>query len=73
MKKLVRHLRGQPEEVRRHVLHGFVFVVGFILIVLWIYSLGMRISDERTQEEIADEFDQLSPSLEANTEIPALW
>lgn len=52
MKKIIHHLRKQPEDVRRHVLHIVTFVAGIILILLWVFSLGRDFSSDDTQREI---------------------
>lgn len=49
MKKLIHHLRRQPEEVRRHVLHIFMFAAIVVMILLWIFSLGRNLSNPDTQ------------------------
>ena len=49
MKKIIHHLKRQPEEPRRDVLHIIVFVAGIILLFLWIYSLRVSLSDSDTQ------------------------
>ncbi len=49
MRKLIHHLRRQPEEVRRHVLHIVIFVVAIIMITLWIFSLGKSLADPDTK------------------------
>jgi hypothetical protein len=40
MKKMIHHIRRQPEEERRHLLHLLIILAGIILFFLWIYSLG---------------------------------
>lgn len=52
MKKIIHHLRRQPEEVRRHILHVSTVVFGIILLMLWVYSLGASFSDKDTQAKI---------------------
>jgi len=49
MRKIIHHLKRQPEETRRHVLHIVVFIAGIILLLLWIYSLRVSLSDSDTQ------------------------
>ncbi len=49
MKKIIHHLRKQPEEVRRHVLHLSIFIVALIMIALWVFSLGKSLSNPDTQ------------------------
>ena len=49
MRKIIHHLRKQPEEVRRHVLHLLIFIIALVMIILWIFSLGKSLSSEDTQ------------------------
>lgn len=52
MKKLIHHLRTQNEEVRRHVLHISILIIGILMITLWVYSLGSKLTDPNTKEKI---------------------
>lgn len=52
MKKIINHLRNQPEEARRHILHVITFGFGIILIILWVYSLGTTITSKETKTQI---------------------
>lgn len=72
MKKIIHHLRRQPEEARRHILHMAVIAIGVILMIFWVYSLGRTVTDDRTQKKVSEEFGQLVP-LDDNTEIPEIW
>ncbi len=49
MKKIIHHLRKQPEEVRRHILHILIFAVAVIMVLLWVFSLGKSLADPDTQ------------------------
>ncbi len=40
MRRIIHHLRRQPEELRRQILYIFVFLAGIILVSLWVWSLG---------------------------------
>ena len=40
MRKVIHHIRKQPEEFKRHILHVVVTVFVFVLIFLWFYSLN---------------------------------
>lgn len=53
MKKIIHDLRQKPEEVRRRVLHVATGVCALVLISLWIYSLGVRMSGEPEVETAA--------------------
>lgn len=52
MKKIIHHMRNQPEAVRRHILHVLTIVFAIILLLLWIYSLGTNLTDPDTQAKI---------------------
>lgn len=52
MKKIIHHIRRQPEEVKRHILHLLVIVAAIILILLWIYSLGTSLANPDTQTKV---------------------
>ncbi len=65
MKKIIYNLRQQPEEVRTQILHILTAVLGFILFVLWVYSLGVNINNEDTQTSIQNDFEPLS-NLKSN-------
>jgi hypothetical protein len=40
MKKIIHHIRKQPEHVRKNILYILTVAVAIILILLWINSLG---------------------------------
>jgi len=52
MRKIIHHIRRQPEQVRRHILHVSTFIAGIILILLWIYSLGTSFSNPETEAKV---------------------
>jgi len=60
MRKLIHHLRRQPEEVRRHVLHILIFVAAIIMIILWVFSLGKSLANPDTQEKIKQDLKPFS-------------
>jgi uncharacterized membrane protein YvbJ len=70
MKKIIQHLRKQPEEVRRHILHIITTILAVILVLLWIYSLGTTLTNPDTQAKISQDFKPFS-ALKDN--IPPLW
>lgn len=65
MRKIIYNLRGQPEHVRRHVLHVATLVFGIILILLWIYSLGRTLTNTDNQAKVNQDLKPLS-ALKAN-------
>jgi len=60
MRKLIHHLRRQPEEVRRHVLHIVTFALAIIMIILWIFSLGKSLANPDTQTKIKQDLSPFS-------------
>lgn len=66
MKKILHHLRRQPEEVRRHVLHLIILIVALVMLGLWILSLGSNLSNTDTQEKMKKDlapFSQLKDNV----------
>lgn len=60
MKKIIHHLRGQSEKTKRKVLHGSTIFFAVIMILLWIYSLGVRFSDEKIEAKIKEDLTPFS-------------
>ena len=65
MKKIIHHLRRQPEKVKRHILHVSTAVAGIILLLLWIYSLGANLTNPDTQAKINNDIKPFS-ALKSN-------
>jgi hypothetical protein len=65
MRKIIHHLRRQPEQTRRHILHVATLVCGAILVSLWIYSLGSSFGSLETQAKLDNTISPLS-SLKGN-------
>lgn len=60
MIKFIRHLRRQPEEARRHLLHILTFIFAAILILIWSLSLGKSLADPKTKKSIKEDFKSFS-------------
>ena len=60
MKRVFHHIRKQPEEIRRHILHVFIVACAAILISLWVYSLGANIANSNTQAKISQDMKPFS-------------
>ena len=60
MRKIIHHIRRQPEEVRRHILHILTMIAGVVLIVLWVYSLGTNLRNPDTQTKMTNDLKPLS-------------
>ena len=52
MKKIIHHIRKQPEETRRHILYILILCSAVILFFLWIYSLGTTLTNTDNQAKI---------------------
>ncbi|MDQ3244990.1 MAG: hypothetical protein M3P22_01400 [bacterium] len=59
MKKVIHHLREQPEDVRRSILHITMIVCGIILIIVWIYTLKNNFTNVNTQSDIKESLEPL--------------
>ena len=60
MKKVIHHIRKQPEHIRRSILHISVIVCGVVLILLWIYSLGTNLASPDMREKINEDLKPFS-------------
>lgn len=68
-KKTLHHLRKQPHETKRHIIHVIMFVFGFILFSLWSYSLGQDLGNTNTQLKFKQDlvpFSTLKDSMVGN-------
>lgn len=65
MEKIIHHIRKQPEEVRRHILHILIVAFAIILILLWVYSLGRTLTNPSTQRKVNQDLKPFS-ALKAN-------
>ena len=60
MKKIIHHLRKRPEEEKKHILHITTIAFAVVLILLWVYSLGVTITDKDTQEKVKQDLKPFS-------------
>lgn len=60
MKKMIRHIRRQPEETRRHLLHVLMIIAAIILFSLWVYSLGTNLSNQDMQAKVKNDLNPFS-------------
>ncbi len=65
MKKFIHHIRHQPEEIRRHILHVTITIFAVILLMLWVYSFGMNLSNPDTGIKMSNDLKPLS-ALKSN-------
>ncbi len=60
MKKIIHHLRKQPEHIKRSILHIATIACGAILVLLWIYSLGTNLTSPKIQTKVNQDLAPLS-------------
>jgi hypothetical protein len=60
MKKFIHHIRKQPEEVRRSILHVVTIGLAVVLILLWVFSLGSNLANSNTQAKISQDLKPFS-------------
>jgi hypothetical protein len=60
MRKIIHHLRKQPEHIKMHILHASTVVAGIVLMMLWVYSLGTNLTDNDTQAKIKQQASPIS-------------
>ncbi len=60
MEKIIHHIRKQPEEIRRYILHILIIIAAIILLFIWIYSLGINLTDSNVQTKINNDLKTFS-------------
>ncbi|MEK7219141.1 MAG: hypothetical protein AAB687_00510 [Patescibacteria group bacterium] len=60
MKRIIHHVRRQPEHIKRHILHILTIVLGIVLILLWVYSLGVNLTNPDTKLKASNDLKPLS-------------
>lgn len=55
MKKIIHHIRKQPEHIKRHILHITIIICAVVLFLFWIYSLGTTLTNTNTQLKISQD------------------
>ncbi|MFA6076495.1 MAG: hypothetical protein WC735_00260 [Candidatus Paceibacterota bacterium] len=60
MKRIIHHIRRQPEKVRIHILHVSTVVCAIILLFLWVYSLGTSLASPDTQVKVSNDLKPFS-------------
>jgi len=60
MKKIIHHIRRQPEHVRRHILHVSTIIIAVVLLLVWIYSLGASLTNPDTQIKVNNDLQPFS-------------
>ena len=62
---MIHHIRRQPEEIKRHILHAVTGVFAAVLFLLWVYSLGNTLTSDQTQNKVTQDLKPFS-ALKAN-------
>ncbi len=70
MKKILNHIRRQPEETRKTILHFLTVFFAVVLVFLWIFSLGSNLKSEETQIKIQE---SAKPFEALKDNIPEVW
>jgi len=65
MKKIIHHIRKQPEHIKRHILHVIIIICAVILFLFWIYSLGTTLVNTDKQVKMNEDLKPFSV-LKAN-------
>lgn len=60
MKKIIHHIRNQPEEVRRRILHVLMIAFAVILFFLWIFSLREKLTNPDLQVKVGNDLKPFS-------------
>jgi len=60
MKRIIHHIRNQPEEIRRHILHVMTAVFAVVLLMFWIYSLGTNLNNPDIGIKMSNDLKPLS-------------
>lgn len=60
MKRIIHHVRKQPEHIKRHILHVTIIIFAVILLLFWIYLLGKTLTNTDTQVEMSQDLKPFS-------------
>lgn len=60
MKKVIHHIRKQPEHIKRHILYIMIIIFAVILFIFWIYSLGTTLTNTNTRENLSQDLKPFS-------------
>ncbi|MDD5721487.1 MAG: hypothetical protein PHT16_03535 [Candidatus Pacebacteria bacterium] len=60
MKRVIHHIRKQPEHIKRHILHITIIICAIVLFLFWIYSLGTNLTDTDTQTKMLQDLKPFS-------------
>lgn len=65
MRKIIHHVRRQPEGIKRKILHVSTGVFAVLLFALWVVSLGRNFNSEppKTVSENASPFQALKANI----------
>ena len=60
MKRIIHHIRRQPEGIKRSILHLLTVIIAIVLFLLWIYSLGTSFNNPETKIKISNDLKPFS-------------
>jgi hypothetical protein len=60
MKKIIHHIRKQPEHIKRHILHIAILVCAVVLFTFWVHSLGTTLTNTDTQVKMSQDLKPFS-------------
>ena len=60
MKKIIHHVRKQPEHIKRHILNVAIIVCAVVLFMFWVYSLGTTLTDTDAQAKMSQDLKPFS-------------
>lgn len=60
MHKVIHHLRKQPAHIRTHILNVSMLFFIIVLSMIWVYSLGAKISNSDTQIKLKQDLQPFS-------------
>ena len=60
MKKIIHHIRKQPEHIKRHILRVTILACAVVLFLFWIYSLGTTLTNTDAQVKMSQDLKPFS-------------
>ncbi|MDP2788912.1 MAG: hypothetical protein Q8O46_02575 [bacterium] len=60
MRKIIHHLRKQPENIRTHVLHVSTAVCALVLVFLWVFSIGTNLTNPNVKSQTSNVLEPFS-------------
>lgn len=77
MRRVIRHLRRQPERVRMQILYFLTIAFAFVLVLIWASRFGISASQPTNRGGLEDELQPLSVlkdnAIEGARNLQAPW